>query len=868
MQNSKHPNYIIAIGASAGGMEEINSFFDHTPCDGVSYVIVQHLSPDFKSRMVELLARHSKLVIQEAENAMEVDANKVYLIPNNKFMTISKDRLYLTPKDKIQGPHLTINTFFNSLAINSGKSAIGVVLSGLGSDGSEGIKAIKREGGMVMARNPETSEFSSMPSNAIATGAVDYILEPALMPEAIEDYVSRDGKLLENADDEKNITAIIDLIKEKSPLDFSEYKQSTIFRRIKRRAGYNNFIRLENYVEFLKTSPEELDALSKDFLISVTSFFRNKEAFDIIEKDILPAIIKKLNPEEELKLWVAACATGEEAYSLAILVAEQLNNQLKDTVVKIFATDIDSVALVHAGNGIFPATIANEISKERLEKYFTKEGSNYKIKPRIRNMIIFARHDLVKNPPYCNMHFISCRNLLIYMTPALQKKIFYMLLFGLKIDGYLFLGSSENPMPIIQNLQVVNKTWKIYKNLQTHRTIHFDGFSVPHMIDIKEKHVFKESIIQKESHTLLSEAVNQELVKQMNHLIVCVDENSQVIKTYGDTSRILLQKNFNSNLQELLPRPLDVAYRLLSRKALKTNQKATNNGIKIRQDDKAIQVSISVSPLTVNKGEQKLLMVTFSQDQTVSHADLQETVFDQKIYYDEYTLNLEEELKELKGKLQSTYEQLDRSNDNMQSFNEELLSANEEMQSTNEEMQSVNEELHTINADYLIKNKELSESNDDLNNYFRSNTNGQLFVNEDLLLMKFSPGTVKLINLRETDIGRPLSNISTNIKFETITEDIKQVIDKGTTISKEIETDDGKWYQTITMPYITLDHKRNGAMITFNDVTELKQTELELDKINKNLLAANADLDNFVHAASHDLMGPLTNIELSISLLT
>jgi two-component system CheB/CheR fusion protein len=420
-------------------------------------------------------------------------------------------------------------------------------------------------------------------------------------------------------------------------------------------------------------------------------------------------------------------------------------------------------------------------------------------------------------------------------------------------------------MPIIQNLEVVNKTWKIYKNLQTHRTVHFDGFAVPQMIDIKEKNLFKETIVQNKN-LALPEAVNLNLVNEMNCLVICVDESGQVIKTYGDTSRILLQKNFNSNLPELLPRPLDVAFRVLSTEALKTNQKAINKGIKITQDEKAIKVSISVSPLSVKN--QKLLMVTFSEDQQEVDANHQENVFDEKIYLDQYTLNLEEELKELKSKLQSTYEQLDRSNDNMQSFNEELLSANEEMQSTNEEMQSVNEELHTINADYLIKNKELSETNDDLNNYFRSNTNGQLFVNEDLLLMKFSPGTVKLINLRETDIGRPLSNISTNIKFETITEDIKQVIDKGTTISKEIETDDGKWYQTITMPYITLDHKRNGAMITFNDVTELKQTELELDKINKNLLAANADLDNFVHAASHDLMGPLTNIELSISVLT
>ena len=584
-------------------------------------------------------------------------------------------------------------------------------------------------------------------------------------------------------------------------------KQTTLIRRIKRRAGYKNFTSLEKYVEFLQTTPEEVEALSHDFLISVTSFFRNKEAFDVIEKNILPAILNKLQPEEELKIWVAACATGEEAYSLAILVAEQMESKMNDTVVKIFATDIDSVALIHAGKGVYSDTIEKDISPERLKKYFIKEGNHYKVNNQIRSMLIFARHDLVKNPPYCNMHFISCRNLLIYMTPALQKKVFYMLLFGLKVDGYLFLGSSENPMPIIQNLQVVNKHWKIYKNLQTHRTVHFDGFSIPQMIDIKEKHLLKEKFIQKENQSL-PEAVNLNLVKETDCLVVCAD---------------------------LLPHPLDVAFKILSSEVLKTNKKTTTKGIRIKENGKTISVNISVSLLTAKKGENKILMVTFKEDKRRTGMS-QEVVFDKKIYLDLYTLNFEDELKELKSKLQSTYEQLDRSNDNMQSFNEELLAANEEMQSTNEEMQSVNEELHTINSDYLVKNKELTETNDDLNNYFRSNANGQLFVNNDLLLMKFSPGTIKQINLRESDIGRPLSNISTNIKFETIAEDIKKVIAEGVTISKEIETDDGKWYQIMTMPYINADHKRNGAMITFNDISELKETELELDKINKNLI--------------------------------
>ncbi|HTK19252.1 MAG TPA: chemotaxis protein CheB, partial [Mucilaginibacter sp.] len=430
------PSHIIAIGASAGGMEEINSFFDQTPLDGVSYVIVQHLSPDFKSRMVELLAKHSKLVVEQAKDGMTVQCNQVYLIPSDKFMTIQHNKLYLTKKENIKGPHLTINTFFNSLAADYGKKAIGIILSGLGSDGTEGIKAIRKAGGMVMARDPETSEFGSMPSHAIATGLVDFIMEPKAMPGAIEDYIKNEGDLtMDHADDEKNLAEIIELIKENSPLDFTDYKLPTILRRTKRRASHANFTTLRNYLDFLKVTPKEVVALSKEFLISVTSFFRDKEAFDFIQSNILPDILDRLNPDEELKVWVAGCATGEEAYSIAILIAEQLTGRLTDNPVKIFATDIDSAALAHAGKGIYYKSISKNVSAERLEKYFLKEGDNYRVKPVIRKMLIFAQHDLVKNPPYCNMHLISCRNLLIYMAPVLQKKIFTMMLFGLKKDG-------------------------------------------------------------------------------------------------------------------------------------------------------------------------------------------------------------------------------------------------------------------------------------------------------------------------------------------------------------------------------------------------------------------------------------------------
>ncbi|MCZ4223371.1 chemotaxis protein CheB [Pedobacter rhodius] len=840
----KEPEYIIAIGASAGGLEEITVFFDHTPLDGVSYVIVQHLSAEFKSRMTEVLSKHSKLSVEQATEGMLVECNRVYLIPNDKFMTIRDNRLFLTPKEKISSPHLTINTFFESLALDSGRRAIGIVLSGLGSDGAEGITCIKREGGMVMARDPETSAFPSMPYKSISTGMVDFILEPASMPGAIEDYVKYEGILKsDTAEDSKYLAQIIELIRERSPLDFSDYKSSTILRRTKRRAAYNNLGTLRDYLFFLRDTPSEIESLSKDFLISVTAFFRDSSAFEFLETNIVPRMLEKLMPREELKIWVAGCATGEEVYSLAIIICEQLKGIYENTAVKIFATDIDSKALAHAGKGFYQKDAVKNVSAERLENYFIAEGEGYKIKTSLRKLAIFAQHDLVKNPPYCNMHLISCRNLLIYMAPVLQKKVFGVMLFGLKQDGYLFLGSSENPMPIIKNLETVSKAHKIYRNLKSKHSVSFDAFSIPESITARRVSSNFTLAGGNNGGFHLADAMQENLAHELNVLVVCIDEQQNVIKSYGNTSRFLLPKHFTTDLETLLPKKLAMVYHSLRNNVLKSNEKLTLNRIKVKHNEEFLRVNLSLTPLANGGSGQKLMMVTFSEDHTFAPLTPEGNEFDEKKYHDEYTLNLEEEVKILKEKLNATYEQLDASNENMQSFNEEMISANEEMQSTNEEMQSVNEELDTINSEYQLKNKELSEINDDLNNYFRSNLNGQLFINNELLLMKFSPGTIKQINLLESDIGRPLSNITTNIKFETLTEDIRNVLDNGTVITKEIETNNGKWYQVMTMPYVRQsDQKNSGAIITFNDITELKEVQKKLDNSNKMLgMAIDAD---------------------------
>ena len=482
--------YIIAIGASAGGLEAISAFFDYTPLDAVSYILIQHLSADFKSQMAQILTRHSKMEIVDVTKDMDVESNKVYLIPSSKFMTIKNGRLILSDKKDQQRPHLTIDHFFISLAEERGDKAIGIILSGTGYDGSKGIEAINKAGGIVLVQEPETATFKEMPLTAIATGFADRIVSPQAMPQVIEDYVNKNGILEvstgKNEDmSEAELNSIIGLIKGSLPLDFTDYKRPTILRRIKRRMVQENIAEVTDYYAFLKSNPKEIELLANDFLIGVTSFFRDPEAFKVIENTVVPGIIKHKLKDDTLKIWVAGCATGEEAYSIAILIKEYLVENDKSLEVKIFATDINKMALDTASKGIYPDTIKKRVSKERLDNFFSAEGDSFKIKHEIRKMLIFAHHDLIKNPPYCNIDLVSCRNLLIYMNPILQKKVFSMMHFGLKKGGYLFLGPSESAAFIKEDFSEISAKWNILQSNKSGRKVKFDAFSSPVMEDIK-----------------------------------------------------------------------------------------------------------------------------------------------------------------------------------------------------------------------------------------------------------------------------------------------------------------------------------------------------------------------------------------------
>lgn len=859
--------YIIAIGASAGGMEAIHLLFDNTPEDGVSYVIIQHLSPDHKSFMAELLAKHSKMKIFVAENGMYVKPNCVYLMPKGKNMTIQDRKLLLTDNHASQ-PNKAIDIFLNALAEDQRDKSIAVILSGAGSDGTKGIAAIKKFGGLVIVQDPESAKFTGMPTSAIQSGNADIILAPELIPDEIIAYLKRDllvnnftDKIAEN--DELALKEILSLIEQQTPLDFTDYKRPTIIRRIAVQMAHHKVSTLEAYKEFLKANPPEITKLAQQFLISVTNFFRDKEAFELLSDKVIPEIIESKLVVDMLKVWVVGCATGEEAYSLAILIREHLTSLKKDLEVKIFASDIDKAALSHASKGVYAASIASDVSEERLDKFFIKKENTYKVRDNIRKMVIFADHDIVKQPPYGKIDLISCRNLLIYMNSILQKRILASIHFCLNLGGYLFIGPSESLGELKKSFQEVDKKWKIYKNMEPALNLQDTTYNTP---DLNSQRGNPAPISNRPKNVLinnLSEIINQTFLEVSGYdAAVCVDGEFKIVQSFGNYEKYLLPKLFNFNLLEMLPEELSMATSTTLRKSLKNNKKALLKEVKFKKEESIRSVNVFVVPISSERiSTNPVILVLFSEGKEKKDTGIDAERFQIETHTQSHLADMRMELAETKRQLKLANDSLEVSHDDISSYGEELISSNEELQSTNEELQSVNEELQTVNNEYQLKIKELAELNDDLNNYFKATTIGQIFVDRQLVIRKFTPSAFKQVNLKKSDVGRYLGDISTNIKFASLIDDVNKVMSTSSECKKEIQTLDNRWYQMNILPYIRQQENRNdGVVITFNDITELKMVQEKLYKINE-------DQGNFIYSTSHDLKGPLTNISRLIDFL-
>ncbi|WMJ73818.1 chemotaxis protein CheB [Cytophagaceae bacterium ABcell3] len=828
--NKINKHIIVGVGASAGGLEAIQELFDHIPSDtGISFVIIQHLSPDYKSLMVELLSKHTAMAIYEAVDNMEVQPSCIYVMPHRKVMTIRNGKLELSDKVLTPAPNTAIDVFFESLAKDAGKNAIGIILSGTGSDGTKGIGAIQAAGGKVIVQDPVTAKFDGMPNNAINSGNVDQILPLDLIADELLYYKEGNGftspLAIDYSDKDQELNNILLLIRDTSGVDFTAYKKPTITRRILRRMALLSIPDLGAYYSFLKFNTDEIDNLRKEFLIGVTQFFRDKEAFEALNAKVLEPLVESKSFGEPIKIWVAGCSTGEEAYSIAILIYEKLMKIKKNLDVKIFATDIDKNAVELASRGVFSENIAEQVDEYLLNKYFNKEGDHFVINQHIRKLVIFAHHDLIKDPPFSKVDLITCRNLLIYLNPVLQKKVMARFHFSLNLGGALFLGSSESPGEFKKNFSDISKKWKIYKNIENSKTSNFDKIISP-AFSHKTLQSQQVSSTKNALQNHVAELLNEALLEEVSYAGLYIDENFDLLHALGNFKKYLHlpDKSLSLNLLKMVPEDLNIAMGTAVRKSLKNKEKVVIRNIRVKQEKQSYIVNISVKPyLSNNKLQQKFLLVLIHEVNHQERLKGGESEWDHFKNENQKVKDLEAELKDTKEHLQSAIEELETSNEELQSANEELLSANEELQSTNEELQSLNEELHTVNAEHQLKIKELIELNDDLSNYFSSTDIGQVFIDKDLTIRKFTPEVTKQINLIESDIGRSIGHISNNIKYGSLIEDIQEVIEEGRTIHKEVEINSGKWYLMKIFPYIRQDKRTDGVIVSFVDITPLKE---------------------------------------------
>lgn len=903
-KDSKESFHIIAIGASAGGLEAIHDLFDAIPENsGYAFIVVQHLSPDHKSLMPTLITKHTKMKIEDAVENLLILPNHVYFIPNDKLMTISGGMLRLTPKNHNREPNRAIDIFFNSLAEDKGENAIGIILSGTGTDGTEGIASIKKAGGFAVVQDPQSAKFDGMPNSAIASGNADIVCPPEVMIDEINTYVNepRIAKFVLESfteDDEATLEEIFTLLLEHTTFDFRLYKRATILRRIIRRMVSNKIDKLQNYLVYLKDVPEEVIALGKEFLIGVTKFFRDTEAFEVLENKIIPEIVEsKLKSKESIKLWTAGCSTGEEAYSIAILFKEYLQKIGKHIEIKIFATDIDKSAIDTASKGYYSLTITKDISPERLDKYFVLENGRYHIIPEVRKMVIFAPHNLPKDPPFSKMDLVSCRNLLIYFTPALQKKALNAIHFSLNLGGYLFLGFSEHLGDLSHQLVEIDKKNKIFQNRSATKVKYQDSFVTP---DLKQNSSASQSYSypyrQKSNKDLYSEILFDTAFEEFRYAGVYVNLEFQVIEARGDIRNFMTlpDKRFDLNILKMVDESLSLSLGSGLRKVIKDGEKVLLKGLKSTFGNEFKIVDVVIKPfLAENKFDKRCLLILFSESNITVEDHHKTTKLNLSSDGKAYVNELEKELKDTRENLQAALEEIETSNEELQSSNEELVSSNEELQSTNEELQSLNEELHSVNTEHQFKIKELIELNEDLTNYFKSTDIGQIFLDRDLRIRKFTPAVKNQINLIDGDIGRPINHLSNNFKYEGLLDDIKHVIQSSENIVKDVEIVSGKYYQMRITPFEKQDKKKDGVVITFMDISILKNVNAELERRvgerteeltdaiedlkrakeqlslinielsdkNEKLLITNSDLDNFIYAASHDLKAPVSNIE-------
>lgn len=814
---------IIGIGASAGGLEALQQFFQHMPGNsGLSFVVVQHLSPDYKSLMADILGKHTAMRVTQAEDGMSVEPDTVYLIPPKKNMTLQEGRLHLT--DYVHGMlNHPIDVFFTSLAREMGERGVAVVMSGTGTDGTSGVKAVKEKGGLVIAQNPESAKFDGMPRSVINTGLADFILSPEETVDEILNFCNyptliRPHEQEELLTDEETFPRIYVILKKASGIDFTNYKRTTVLRRIERRMVVTHSTNLQEYVNLLGENAEEANILVKEILIGVTNFFRDPAYFERLKRKVIYNIVERSGEREPIRVWSAGCSTGEEAYSIAILFREVLDELNVHRDIKIFATDVDAKAIEKAGKGVYTESILDDVSSERLARFFTKKNDQYTISKEIRRMIIFAPHNMLSDPPFGKLDLISCRNVMIYFQPVLQRSLFAIFHSALKDGGCLFLGKSETAGEYSSVFVPLCSAEKIYVHKGEGKVEEFTppAFNIPSIQTVSPK-MSVTSDRDRGGYTLESTYVH--FLESFLPASVVVNESNSVIHFFGNYSDYLTiaPGKATFNFFSMINKDLSLVASTALNRCRAEHVTVTYTGIAVDCGKERRTIDLTVSPVTDREKEDTgLIAVLFMEHREQEQPGITEK-YDVDTTAARRIEDLEQELHESQNDLKSTIGELETVNEELQAANEELLTANEELQSSNEELQSVNEELYTVNTEYQQKLDELTMLTNDLSNFLSSTMIGILFVDSSLNIRKFTEYVGREFQLMEHDVGRSLQIFAHSFPEEDIIKDAKNVLKDLVPIDREVTAMNGRYYTLRIAPYRTTENSIRGLVITIID---------------------------------------------------
>ena len=835
---------IIGIGTSAGGLEALEHFLSHVPKgSGMAFVIVQHLDPTRKGIMPELLQRTTGMKVIQVKDRTVVQPNCVYVIPPNKDMSILHGVLHLLEPTSPRGLRLPIDFFLRSLAQDRQEHSIGVILSGMGSDGTLGLRAIKEKGGAVLVQDPASAKFDGMPKSAIDSGVADIVAPADDLPRKILAYLKRTplvtspGLELE----EKSLGAlekVIILLRTHTGHDFSLYKKTTFYRRIERRMGIHQITKIANYVRYLQENSQELDLLFKELLIGVTSFFRDPTAWEELRKKILPALIASRPTGHVLRAWVAGCSTGEEAYSLAI-VFKELTEKLKPgrkITLQVFATDLDKDAIAKARQGIYPVNICADVSPKRMSRFFTKEEHGYRVIKEIREMVIFAPQSIIMDPPFTKLDILSCRNLLIYLAPEMQKKLIPLFHYSLSSGGILFLGSAETVGVFTNLFSPVNNKLRIFRRTKT--ALRSEPIEFPSSIAPASPDGTDMGTAPKPPLTLQSLA-DQLILDNYAPSAVLVNEKGDILYVSGRTGKYLepAAGKANWNIFAMAREGLRYEIGNAFQKALVQNGSVVMHGLKVRLNDGHQYVNIALQRLDQPEALRGFVMIVFTDTPAPAESKGSDRLGTfgkppaRSARLEELARKYQQarlEAQSIREEMQTSQEELRSTNEEQQSTNEELQSTNEELTTSKEEMQSLNEELQTVNSELQAKVDELSRANNDMKNLLNSTDIATLFLDNDLKVRRFTTQATKIIKLIPGDVGRPITDLASELLYQELPDDAHEVLRKLGFSEKSVNARDGRWFTVRIMPYRTLDDRIDGVVITFADITVAKTLEAQL----------------------------------------